>query len=161
VFVSGNSGDFFLCVFLSLYSIQVTFGMTSPINYYYTNTLNSLFTESATSPPNGQGVTFNGMGGMGDYWDVMTGPMMDSLYWEKWYNDDNVTADQLGSIYFENKLLGMPRLRQVRVSPGSCKVNSKFQSTITNCYATYSSSAESKEPFGIYQTDRSSMNDTA
>jgi hypothetical protein len=135
--------------------------MTSPINYYYTNTLSSLLTESATTPTTGEGVSFNGMGNMGDYWDVMTGPIMDSLYWEKWYNDENVTADQLGSIYFENKLLGVPRLRQVRVNPGSCKVNSKFKNTISGCYATYSSSAESKDPFGIYQTDRSNMNDTA
>jgi hypothetical protein len=135
--------------------------MTSPINYYYTNTLSSLFMDSATTPESGKGVSFAEIGSMGDYWDVMTGPIMDSLYWEKWYNDDNVTADQLGSIYFENKLLGVPRLRQVRVSQGSCKVNSKFQRTISTCYATYSSSAESKDPFGIYQTDRSNMNDTA
>ena len=41
---------------------------------------------------------------------------MDGLYWEKWYNDRNVSTDELGYIFYENKLLGVPRLRQLKVS---------------------------------------------
>ena len=38
---------------------------------------------------------------------------MDGLYWETWYNSRNLTDDEKGYIYYESKLLGVPRLRQV------------------------------------------------
>ena len=49
---------------------------------------------------------------------------MNGLYWEKWYNDNNMTSDEMGYIYYENKLLGVPRIRQLRVHSNSCKVMS-------------------------------------
>lgn len=49
--------------------------------------------------------------------------MLDGLYWEKYYNGDNVSDSDLGYIYYENKLLGVPRLRQLRVKNDSCTVS--------------------------------------
>jgi len=43
----------------------------------------------------------------------MQGPLLDALYPEEWYNNQNFTADEMGYILYENKLLGAPRLRQV------------------------------------------------
>lgn len=50
------------------------------------------------------------------------GPMLDGLYWEQYYNNDNVSAENLGYVYYENKLMGVPRLRQLRVRNDSCTV---------------------------------------
>jgi polycystin 2 len=36
----------------------------------------------------------------------------------------------------------------VRVTNNSCEVHPDFQNAITECYATYSSSVEDKNPFG-------------
>jgi len=44
----------------------------------------------------------------------MQGPMVDALYPGEWYNNQNFTEDEMGYILYENKLLGAPRLRQVR-----------------------------------------------
>jgi len=43
--------------------------------------------------------------------------LINGLYkdWETYYNSDNVTGEDLGYIYFENKMLGVPRLRQIKV----------------------------------------------
>lgn len=41
---------------------------------------------------------------------------MDGLYWEKWYNNENISQEDLGYIYYENKLLGVTRMRQIKVS---------------------------------------------
>ena len=46
----------------------------------------------------------------------MEKPVLDGLYSQKWYNDRELTDDQTGYVLFENKLLGSPRLRQLRVS---------------------------------------------
>jgi len=40
-------------------------------------------------------------------------PLVNALYPEQWYNDQNYTADELGYVLHENRLLGAARLRQV------------------------------------------------
>jgi hypothetical protein len=136
----------------------VSFGMANPINYYYNQIMTGLLTGNG----------FSDIGSMDDFWNVMSEnpddnstAMLDSIYWETWYNGDNATADEIGSIYYENKVLGVPRLRQMRVRKNSCKVENNFKTIIANCYDSYSSSSESTDPFGIYEIDRTNMNETA
>ena len=74
---------------------------------------------------------------------------MDGLYWETWYNGDNVTADERGYIFYENKVLGVPRIRQLKVRNDSCEVHTDFVDTISHCYAGYAESLEDTSPFGI------------
>jgi hypothetical protein len=78
----------------------------------------------------------------------MAGPVMTGLFDQKWYNGENLTSDQYGYILFENKILGVPRLRQLRVTNHSCTVYKKFQSTIPECFAPYSSSKENRSTYG-------------
>ena len=56
---------------------------------------------------------------------------MDGLYWETWYNSRNLTEDEKGYIYYENKVLGVPRLRQVRVRNNTCTIDKNFESEVT------------------------------
>lgn len=129
--------------------------MANPINFYYTNVMMNLFLNGETEG----GTSFSGMGGMQDFWDVTKGPALDGLYWEEWYNGENSTFSNF--IYYENKLLGVPRLRQVRVSKNSCKVHPLFKTTITDCYDSYSFFNEDKSPFGLYASNQDNMNETA
>ena len=76
-------------------------------------------------------------------------PLMDGLYWDKWYNDENVTDEARGYIFYENKLLGVPRIRQLKVTNSSCVVHSDFRDDIKQCYAPYSESVEDKQAFGL------------
>ncbi len=55
-------------------------------------------------------------------------------------------------IFYENKMLGVPRIRQVKVRPDSCTIASGFRSEIKHCYAAYSSSAEDTRSFGLANT---------
>ena len=67
--------------------------------------------------------------------------MVDGLYWETWYNNQSVSQDELGYIFYENKLLGVPRMRQLKVNPSLLNVQllvnidntMKLQLIITNC----------------------------
>jgi hypothetical protein len=45
----------------------------------------------------------------------MQGPILDGLYTQKWYNDRELSPGQMGYVLFENKILGSPRVRQLRV----------------------------------------------
>ena len=131
--------------------------MTSSINYYFTNVMMSLFLNQNTVDGTA-GVNFNGMGSMDDFWSVHQGPILDGLYMNEWYNGN---ASEPGYIYYENKLLGVPRLRQMRVKKGSCKVHPLFKTSIADCYDSYSYFSEDQTPFGPYLADQSNMVDTA
>jgi len=74
---------------------------------------------------------------------------MDGLYWETWYNDRNVSEEELGYIFYENKLLGVPRLRQLKVKNDSCTVHADFRKEIKTCYDAYASNIEDRLPFGL------------
>ncbi|XP_038060410.1 polycystic kidney disease 2-like 1 protein isoform X3 [Patiria miniata] len=129
-------------VFLCL----LTFGMTKPTMYYYTKVMSELFLDAPFPDTKN---TFRGITTMKDFWRFAETPLVDGLYWEKWYNDDNVTGDSQGYIYYENKLLGVPRIRQVKVTNSSCLVHSDFREDIKQCYAHYSESVEDTQPFGL------------
>jgi len=122
----------------------VTFGMTTTTMYYYTKVMSDLFLDT-TAP---SGVSFKSITSVEDYWKFAKSPLIKGLYWETWYNNETVPADQLGYIYYENKLLGVPRIRQLQVHSNSCVVHEDFRALIQDCYEAYAESLENKQPFG-------------
>ncbi|XP_065058180.1 polycystin-2-like protein 1 [Rhopilema esculentum] len=124
----------FMCVLCIL-----TFGMTSSTMYYFTKVMQDLF----VSEPG-----FNDFKKMSDFWSYAEGKLLDGLFWEKYYNGQNVSKDHQGFIYFENKVLGLPRIRQVRVRNDSCVVHSDFKKEIKECYAPYATNIEDTRSFG-------------
>nr|XP_054773085.1 polycystic kidney disease 2-like 1 protein isoform X1 [Lytechinus pictus] len=132
-------------VFLVVICI-VTFGMTSSHMYYYTKVMSELFLDSQFPDTKN---TYRGMTTMHDFWRFAENPLVDGLYWETWYNNENVTEDELGYIFYENKLLGVPRIRQLKVKNDSCIVHSDFEANINTCYAGYSESLEDTQTFGL------------
>ena len=76
-------------------------------------------------------------------------PLMNGLYWEKYYNGDNITdEDAKGYIFYENKLLGVPRIRQLKVKNDSCVVHRDFSDDIKECFSNYDPNLEDKGTFG-------------
>jgi hypothetical protein len=137
---------------------EVTFAMTNSLNFYFTNVLINLYTTPLTDPteslPPFAWTTAPFQIAMVQ---VLQTKVLDMIYgWDKWYNGDNNTNPL---IYYENKLLGSPRIRQLRVRNNSCKVNSVFKSQFTACYGEYSAANEDTAPFGLGLTQGS--NDTA
>ncbi len=43
--------------------------------------------------------------------DITHHGLLDALHMEKWYDGSEVTDKELNFVYYENKLLGLPRLR--------------------------------------------------
>eukprot|EP00071_Canis_lupus_P018148 XP_013964616.1 polycystic kidney disease 2-like 1 protein isoform X2 [Canis lupus familiaris] len=119
----------------------LTYGMTSSSAYYYTKVMSELFLHT----PSDTGVSFQAISSMADFWD---GPLLDSLYWTKWYNNQSLGHGSHSFIYYENLLLGVPRLRQLRVRNDSCVVHEDFREDILSCYDVYSPDKEEQLPFG-------------
>ena len=46
--------------------------------------------------------------------------LISGMFWEKYYNGKDVHHSEEGYIYFENRLMGRARLRQLRVRDHTC-----------------------------------------
>ncbi|KYO25132.1 hypothetical protein Y1Q_0001766 [Alligator mississippiensis] len=124
----------------------LTYGMTSSNAYYYTKVMSELFLQTSSS----SGVSFQSISSMTDFWVYGQGPLLDSLYWTKWYNNESLTNHHTQSyIYYENLLLGVPRLRQLKVKNNSCVVHDDFKEEISGCYDVYSEDKEERVSFGL------------
>ncbi|KAM8923773.1 polycystin-2-like protein 1 [Pelodytes ibericus] len=124
----------------------LTYGMTSSNTYYYTNVMSKLFLDT----PSDTGVTFKTISSMTDFWSYSQGPLLDGLYWTKWYNNASLDNTPNSFIYYENLLLGVPRMRQLKVENNSCIVHKDFKREIIGCYDVYSEDKEDKYPFGLF-----------
>ncbi|XP_054164324.1 polycystic kidney disease 2-like 1 protein [Oppia nitens] len=120
----------------------ITFSMMNPTMYYQTKIMSDLFLDRADS----SGVTFRSASQMDDFWKFAEGPLMDGLYWERWYNNDSLITKN--SVLYENYLLGSPRLRQLKVKNDSCEVHRDFQRAIFTCYNFYAQVFEDREASG-------------
>ncbi|XP_053524634.1 polycystic kidney disease 2-like 1 protein [Artibeus jamaicensis] len=122
----------------------LTYGMTSSSAYYYTKVMSELFLHTSSDTR----VSFQAISSMADFWNFAQGPLLDSLYWTKWYNNQSLGHGSHSFIYYENMLLGVPRLRQLRVRNDSCVVHEDFREDILSCYDVYSPDKEEQLPFG-------------
>ncbi|KAJ3610234.1 hypothetical protein NHX12_022328 [Muraenolepis orangiensis] len=122
----------------------LTYGMTSSSTYYYTKAMTDLFVNTAGDG----GVAFQSIDSMADFWIYAKGPLLDGLYWTKWYNNQPLASGERSFIYYENMLLGVPRMRQIKIKNNSCKVHSDFQDEITGCFDVYNEIKEDDMGFG-------------
>ncbi|TDH01032.1 hypothetical protein EPR50_G00175900 [Perca flavescens] len=123
----------------------LTYGMTSSSTYYYTKAMTDLFVNTAGN----SGVTFQSIGTMADFWTYAQGPLVDSLYWTTWYNNQSLDSGDQSFIYYENMLLGVPRMRQIKIMNNSCKVPKDFKDEITGCFDVYNDKKEDDISFGL------------
>ncbi|KAJ0004973.1 hypothetical protein NQD34_011187, partial [Periophthalmus magnuspinnatus] len=123
----------------------LTYGMTSSSTYYYTKAMTDLFINAAGE----SGVKFQSIGTMADFWDYTQGPLLDGLYWTRWYNNQSMETGDQSFIYYENMLLGVPRMRQIKMKNNSCKVHQDFQEEISGCFDVYNEKKEEDLNFGL------------
>lgn len=123
----------------------LTYGMVSANMYYYTKVMSQLFLDTPLSADNPS--TFRSLATMEDFWKFTEGPFLSGMYWEVWYNNKSLPENQ-SFIYYENLLLGVPRLRQVKVRNESCSVHEDLRDEVQDCYNMYTPSNEDTAPFG-------------
>ncbi|XP_075058067.1 polycystin-2 isoform X2 [Mixophyes fleayi] len=124
----------------------LTYGMVTLSMFYYTKVMTQLFLDTPVSKT--EKTTFKTLMTMDDFWKFAEGPLLDGLYWDMWYNNRTMAENQ-SFIYYENLLLGVPRLRQLRVKNGSCSVPEDLRDEIKDCYDIYSVRNEDTAPFGL------------
>ena len=125
----------------------ITFNMTSTTYFYYTTVMQNLFLGTKASDGN----LFENINTIEHWWNFVApdGPFVNGIHWDKWYNGmTNDIAGDENYIFYENKLLGVPRIRQLRIKEDVCSVHKDFQKDIKHCYAEYSTANQDTDAFG-------------
>ncbi|MBZ3886722.1 Polycystic kidney disease 2-like 2 protein [Sciurus carolinensis] len=126
----------------------VTFGMVNPHMYYLNKVMSSLFLD--TSVPGDERTNFKSIRSTTDFWKFMEGPLLEGLYWDSWYtNQELYNLKNSSRIYYENIILGVPRVRQLKVRNNTCKIYSSFESLMSECYDKYTAENEDLSDFGL------------
>ncbi|XP_023018809.2 polycystin-2-like protein 1 isoform X2 [Leptinotarsa decemlineata] len=140
--------EFFIySIFVILMTIYVT-GIHHRKAFYLTKGLTQQFVERQFDTVNDAEITFLEITTAADFWIYAEGHMMDSFYWEATYSTEQADENAM-HILQENRVLGVPRIRQVRVRNDSCVVHEYFRRLFLNCYDMYSDDAVDKETFGL------------
>ncbi|XP_032303379.1 polycystic kidney disease 2-like 2 protein isoform X2 [Coturnix japonica] len=123
----------------------MTFGMVSTNMYYLNKAMEDFFVERASD----SGINFRSIGSRDDFWNYAEGPLLDGLYWKSWY-DKGTTNDLKNTsyIFYENLLLGVAQIRQLKVRNNTCSIYPYFRPFLKSCYSRYSYRAEDKSDFG-------------
>ncbi|NWW85274.1 PK2L2 protein, partial [Rhynochetos jubatus] len=125
----------------------LAFGMVSTDMYYLNEVMAHLFLES---PSEDDRSSFRSIGSRADFWRFAEGPLLDGLYWDKWHNNTTLTLQNSNShIYYENLLLGVAQIRQLKVRNNTCSVYPYFHTFIEGCYSEYRYRAEDRSDFGL------------
>ncbi|KAJ3665483.1 hypothetical protein Zmor_000976 [Zophobas morio] len=140
-----------------------TIGRRSASMFYITQALKGQFLDKEFQTANDVGINFYDIRSATDFWHYAESLMLDSFYWEHYYNRYDPVApapEDDKKILFENKLLGVPRIRQVKVKNDSCIVHEYFRRLFLTCYDLYREADEDQETFGpgegtawVYSTD--------
>ncbi|XP_050761052.1 polycystic kidney disease 2-like 2 protein [Gymnogyps californianus] len=125
----------------------LTFGMVSMDMYYLNKVMSHLFLEPSSSEDNRSG--FKSIGSRADFWRFAEGPLLDGLYWDKWYNNTTLTLQNNSHIYYENLLLGVAQIRQLKVRNNTCSIYPYFRTFLEDCYSEYRYRAEDRSDFGL------------
>ncbi|XP_010123541.1 PREDICTED: polycystic kidney disease 2-like 2 protein, partial [Chlamydotis macqueenii] len=134
-------------VFLTDLCILV-FGMVSTDMYYLNKVMSHLFLEPSSSKDNGS--DFGSIGSRADFWRFAEGPLLDGLYWDKWYDNMTLTLQNDSShIYYENLLLGVAQIRQLKVRNNTCSIYPYFRTFLEDCYSEYRYQVEDRSEFGL------------
>jgi len=74
-----------------------------------------------------------------------------AAFWNISETGPRLTDEELGYSFYGNRLVGVPRLRQLRVRNDSCSIHPDFKSYVTECFGQYSEATQSVESYGIRQ----------
>ncbi|XP_044184816.1 polycystic kidney disease protein 1-like 2 [Acropora millepora] len=126
---------FLYLFFLTLLTI-VCYGNRSYHGYLITNNLHDTYVHfSLAKDPR-------------SYWKWLRWQFVNGVYANEWYNGKIATKQE----YINNKksiLLGMPRLRQMRIKKDTCDVPEVARASIQHCYDYYSIDKEEKNPHNL------------
>ncbi|KAL6740488.1 hypothetical protein Aduo_013839 [Ancylostoma duodenale] len=119
----------------------VALAQCSVQTFYFSKIIGDLFVTSKSTSTD---KSFIELSAIDDIWGFLEDEFLVSLY----RTDAPSIVDQEAMVYYNNRLLGQPRIRMLKVTNNSCTVANSFAREIIECFSNYNPSVEDKYPFG-------------
>jgi hypothetical protein len=149
---------FFYVLFIVIFLTVIFLGRDIRRVYYMESALRDKFIEEEFLQSDSYIYkSFDDIGELSEFWQFMRGPFVGALA--------SVNAFEQGYILSFNRIIGAPRIRQVRVRD-KCSLSAPLASFFEHCYPNYEYELRSTEPFGpdldqyLAQLDRINGNST-
>lgn len=142
----------------------LAFTMVSPTSYRYTSALRSAMLDSPIRPTENDFDTFADIAAAEDVWDWLENPFSATLFPVAHYNGEPLTTYEAGFVLEDSMMLGIPRLRTLKVKNNSCEVPSDFADDIYDCFAAYAPDKQDESrqfPASIYSNGTDLTNESA
>ncbi|KNC48686.1 polycystin 2 [Thecamonas trahens ATCC 50062] len=151
-------------VFLTLFTIIVFGSRPSESAYYMSAQLRDILVQEEF-PASASHIrkTFWDVATTDEMFQYMEGPLLEGLFPTVDYAGDPVPDSLSRAIYGYDQIVGLVRIRQVRIRKDTCSVADKFKRIVEHCYDSFKSSVVSKDPFGppgnewVWQADRQTL----
>ncbi|VDL91743.1 unnamed protein product [Schistocephalus solidus] len=148
-----GDADIHGCWHRFMFHLRMAFGILDRNAYHMTHTMQEALMNSKVE---GEKLSLATANSIEDFWKprpilsvkVLKGPLLANIYLDKWYNGDVQSGEQVYFIAYDALLLGLPRLRQLRMASNSCTIPQDFQSQISKCYNAYTVGTEDTSAFG-------------
>ncbi|KAJ8869809.1 hypothetical protein PR048_028818 [Dryococelus australis] len=142
-------------IFFLIFNIAC-FVMYDESHFVATRAATELFVETGN-----EGIDFRDIGNSDNFISYVEGPMLNAFLLDLWHESMNVEDDESRHVLRQYRLLGAPRMRQVKVRNDSCIVREAFRKYVPTCFNYYSSFSEQNTPYGpaerpdwVYSTAR-------
>lgn len=119
-------------LFLIILSV-VIYGTVTPYQFYYTKSVENLFVDGTNIE-----TSWNDVETWDSLWQYLENTLLDGIH-------NNKVDDKGIYIHNENKLMSLPRIRQLKISNDSCEIPEVFNDVLFNCYSDYTSEHESDD----------------
>lgn len=142
-----------------IFPFIVSYGMAGSTMYYMSDMLTKLFIDMPYQLKDSElERTFRELSTVTEYWEYVETLLIDNIYGSD--KDENKTrifkhpftksnSTDVLEIFGENIFLGPPRLRQLKVTNGSCQVHKLFQRNFCDCFGPFSFVHIDRQPFGL------------
>ncbi|XP_045462540.1 polycystic kidney disease 2-like 2 protein [Harmonia axyridis] len=121
--------------------------------YYMTEAIKQGFFKKQFGGNDKEGIepiTFADISTVSDMWNFISLMFIDTIYFDKYFSKfSHVEEARALSVLYENVVLGVPRIRQVRVSEDSCEIHPYFRRLFRLCFSSYNEESEDKKTFGL------------
>ncbi|XP_075457673.1 polycystin-2-like protein 2 isoform X2 [Ascaphus truei] len=138
--------EFLIYILFLIDLCTLSFGMVNKDMYNLNNALSNLLLENTVSETDT--TNFKSISTMTDFWKFAEGPLLEGLFWNTWYNNQTISQDR-SFIYYENLLLGVAQIRQLKVGENTCRVHSFFKTFTNDCFTAYHYKFEDTAEFGL------------
>jgi hypothetical protein len=131
---------FFYVLFIVIFLTVIFLGRDIRRVYYMESALRDKFIEEEFLQSDSYIYkSFDDIGELSEFWQFMRGPFVGALA--------SVNAFEQGYILSFNRIIGAPRVRQVRVRD-KCSLSAPLAGFFSHCYPNYEHELRSTEPFG-------------